>query len=84
MMDEAEIQASIEAFKPFRHIIAEIKIRYRALASFFAASTASWLIRFAPQPAEHHHYHESEGGFGFAERVVPPRFELSPFFSDVS
>jgi|GEM_PF-1558099 len=84
MMDQTEIETSIEAYEPFRHIIATIKIRCRAFAYAVTALVSAWSIRFEPQPAEHHHYPETEGSFGFAERVIPPRFELSPFFSETA
>ena len=84
MMDQTEIEADIEAYKPFRHIIAMIKLRCRQLVYAFSALLSSWCIRFEPQPAEHHHYHETRGGFGYAERVIPPLFELSPFFSEMN
>jgi hypothetical protein len=50
----------------------------------FSALMASWSIQRYPQPAEHDYYYETEGVLGYAGRVVPPLFELSPFFSDVS
>jgi len=81
MIDKTEIEAGIEAYKPFRHIIAMIKIRCRALLYTISALLCAWCIQNDPQPAVHHHYPKNEGRFGYAERVVPPRFELSPFFS---
>ena len=81
MMDKAEIEESIEAYKPFRHTIAMIRIRCRALMDALSAVFWAWCIRFTPQPAGHHHYFGTRGGFGYAERVVPPLFKISPFFS---
>jgi hypothetical protein len=52
--------------------------------NLFSAFMASWGIQNEPQPAEHHYYYEIEGVHGYAKRVVPPLFELSPFFSDAS
>jgi hypothetical protein len=82
-MEQAEIEAGIEAYKPFRYLIAVIKIRCRAFLYAISALLAARWLRKDPRPALHHHYHENEGGFGYAERVVPPLFALSPFFSEV-
>jgi hypothetical protein len=83
-MEQAEIEAAIEAFEPFRHTIALIKCRCMVFEYLFSALMASWSIQRYPQPAEHDYYYETEGVLGYAGRVVPPLFELSPFFSDVS
>jgi hypothetical protein len=83
-MEQAEIEASIEAYAPFRHTIAMIKFRCMVFEYLFSTFMASWCIQREPQPAEHHYYYENEGVLGYAGRVVPPLFELSPFFSDVS
>ena len=83
-MEKAEIAASIEAFEPFRHTLAMIKFRCMAFEYLFSALMASWSTRRDPQPVLRNYYFETEGVHGYAERVVPPLFELSPFFSDVS
>ncbi len=83
-MEQAEIEAAIEAFAPFRHTIAMINFRCRIFADLISALMASWGIQRDPQPAAPDYYYENEGVHGYAERVVPPLFELSPFFSDVS
>ena len=83
-MDKAEIEESIEAYKPFRHIIAMIKIRCRALMYAISAFLAAWCIQNEPQSAEHNYYPENEGEFGYSERVIPPLFALSPFFSVIT
>jgi hypothetical protein len=81
-MEQAEIAASLEAYAPFRHTIAMINFRCMVFENLLSALMASWCIKNDPQPTEHHYYYENEGVHGYAERVVPPLFELSPFFSD--
>ncbi|WP_292423327.1 hypothetical protein [Methanoregula sp.] len=83
-MEQAEIDAAIEAFAPFRHTIAMIKFRCMVFEFLFSALMASWSIQRDPQPVPRNYYSENEGVHGYAERVIPPLFELSPFFSDVS
>ncbi|MGA2161282.1 MAG: hypothetical protein ABSG28_03650 [Methanoregula sp.] len=83
-MEQAEIEAAIEAFAPFRHTIAIIKFRCMVFEYLFSALMAGWSIQRDPQPAVRNYYFETEGVHGYAERVVPPLFELSPFFSDAS
>jgi len=83
-MEQAEIEAALEAFAPFRGIIAMIRFRYMVLEYLISTLMASWCIQKEPQPAEHDYYYENEGGHGYAQQVIPPRFELSPFFSEVS
>jgi hypothetical protein len=46
-----------------------------------SALLAAWCIQNEPQSAEHNYYPENEGEFGYSERVIPPLFALSPFFS---
>jgi hypothetical protein len=82
-MEQAEIEASIEAYAPFRPLIAMINFRCRILADTIFALMASWSIQRDPQPAVRNYYFETEGVHGYAERVVPPLFELSPFFSEI-
>jgi len=82
-MEQAEIEASIEAYSPFRHTIAMINFRCRVFAYLISALMASWCIQKDPQPAVHDGYYENEGVHGHAERVLPPLFEHSPFFSEV-
>ena len=83
-MEQAEIEAAIEAFAPFRHTIAMIKFRCMAFEYLFSVLMAGWSIRRDPQPVLRNYYFETEGMHGYAERVIPPLFDLSPFFSDVS
>ena len=81
-MEQAEIEASLEAYAPFRYTIAIIKFRCQVFVMLISALMADWANKNDPQPTEHHHYYENEGAHGYAVRVVPPLFELSPFFSD--
>jgi hypothetical protein len=83
-MEQAEIEAALEAFAPFRHIIAMIRFQCRVFEYLISALMANWSIQKEPQPAVHNYYYENEGVLGYAGRVIPPRFELSPFFSEVS
>jgi len=83
-MEQEEIEASIRAYEPFRHIIAMIRLRNQILEYLISALMASWWIQNEPQPAVHDYYYDNEGVLGFAGRVIPPRFELSPFFSEVN
>lgn len=83
-MEQAEIEASIKAYEPFRYTIAIIKFRCRVFVLRISALMADWVNKNDPQPAEHHYYYENEGVLGYAERVVPPLFEISPFFSIAS
>jgi hypothetical protein len=83
-MEQEEIEASIKAYEPFRHIIAMIKFQCQVFEYLISALMASWCIQRDPQPVEHNYYCENEGVYSYAERVVPPLFELSPFFSDIS
>ena len=83
-MEKEEIEASIRAYEPFQNIIAMIRFRCQVFEYRISALVASWCITKEPQPAIHDHYYDNEGVLGYAERVIPPRFELSPFFSEVS
>jgi hypothetical protein len=81
-METTETENDIEAYAPFRYTIAMITFRCQVFVVQIAALMAEWTNKNDPQPAEHHYYYENEGGHGYSERVVPPLFKLSPFFSD--
>ena len=82
-MEQEEIEASIRAYEPFRHTIAMIRLQCQILEYLISALMASWCIKNEPQPAVHDYYYDNKGVLGFAGQVIPPRFELSPFFSEV-
>ena len=83
-METTEIENDIEAYAPFRYTIAMINFRCQVFVVRITALMAEWANKNDPQPAEHHYYYEMKGVHGYAERVVPPLFELSPFFSDAN
>jgi hypothetical protein len=82
-MEQAEIEASIRAYEPFRHTIAMIRFRCQLFEYLISTLMANWCIQKEPQPAIHDYYYDNEGVLGYAGRVIPPRFELSPFFSEI-
>ena len=55
---------------------------YWTVQCLISALMEAWGIQKMPQPAVHDHYPDSKGVHGFADQVIPPRFYLSPFFSE--
>jgi hypothetical protein len=84
MMETTEIENDIEAYAPFRYIITMINFRCWIIRCLISALMESWGIQKIPQLAVHDYYYEDEGVHGYAERVVPPLFDLSPFFSELN
>jgi hypothetical protein len=83
-MKNNENETSIEAYDSFRYNIAMINFRCRIFECLISTLLEGWGIQKMPQPARHDYYYENEGVHGYAERVVPPLFELSPFFSELN
>jgi hypothetical protein len=83
-METTEIENSIEAYAPFRYIITMINFRCWIIRCLISALLEAWGIQKSPQLAVHDYYYEDEGVHGYAERVVPPLFDLSPFFSELN
>ena len=74
----------LAAFDPFRPVIALMNYRVALLEILLRqlADALSLLKSLLPEP--YFPYIDNEGKDGFRNQVIPPLFEITPFFSRIS
>jgi hypothetical protein len=82
MIADEEYAESIKAFAPYKFVIAALKIQYRNAESLVAALIELWLLKRVSRPSVCDRYIEHGGMLGYSDRVIPPLFDISPFFSE--
>ena len=81
MCDEPDLQSIIEAYAPFRAVIRKLNYRVWISRTLVLAILELWgsgCIR--PISLRPENYYRRRGIHGYAQRVLPPRFEISPFY----
>lgn len=82
MIADEEFEESIKAFAPFKYLIANIKLKFRTAGFLVAALIDLWLLKRVSRPPVCDRYIEHGGMLGYSDRVIPPLFDISPFFSE--
>lgn len=81
MTEDPDLQSTIEAYAPFKKLIKKLNFLARISHFHIIAIIHLWGIGcIRPISLQPRHYYHCQGIHGYAERVVPPLFEISPFF----
>lgn len=74
-------EGDLAAFDPYKQLLALIRYQAALLEFMLLLISQAWGMKTSPLPDPHFYYLDNEGVKGYREIVIPPRFELSPFFS---
>ncbi|MEN6611627.1 MAG: hypothetical protein ABFC24_12360 [Methanoregulaceae archaeon] len=71
------------AFEPFRPLIAILNYQMAILELLIRLLSEAWNIKAIPLPDPRFSYLDNEGIQGYGGLVIPPLFDISPFFSRI-